>query len=200
MRVLGIDPGLNITGYGLIEVKNKGLVLVEAGTVKTNPQEELSQRLNKIYQGLSALIKEQKPDCMVLEKLYTHYRHPTTACLLGHVRGIICLLATQLNLDFFEYSPKRVRQALLGSGSASKSQTQRMVEHLFRLKPNSLSLDISDALSLAIAHLEMLRVNPVRKYGALAHSVIYCKKLKPSYNNFKNYVSNATALSNGVKI
>ncbi len=158
MRILGIDPGLNITGYGLIEVKKGSVVLVEAGVIKTTPRQDLNSRLNKIYNGLASLIKEQKPDCMVLEKLYTHYRHPVTASLLGHARGVISLLASQLKLDFFEYPPKRIRQAILGSGNASKPQLQRMVENTFRLKPNTLSLDISDALGLALAHAQFLKV------------------------------------------
>jgi len=158
MKILGIDPGLNITGYGLIEVKNSRVVLIEAGTIKTSPKEDLSRRLNKIYSGLEGLIKEQKPDCMVLEKLFTHYRHTTTASVLGHVRGVISLLANQLKLDFFEYPPKRIRKAILGSGSASKLQVQRMMEKTFRLKSDTLSQDISDALGLAVAHAQFLRV------------------------------------------
>lgn len=158
MRILGIDPGLNITGYGLIEIKNKRLDLIEAGTIKTSSKEDLSQRLNKIHRGLTSLIKEQKPNCMVLEKLYTHYRHPVTASLLGHARGVITLLATQLKLEFFEYPPKRIRKAILGSGNASKSQVQRMMEATFKLKPNTLTADIADALGLAVAHANFLRV------------------------------------------
>jgi crossover junction endodeoxyribonuclease RuvC len=157
MRILGIDPGLNITGYGLIEVKSKAINLVEAGIIKTSSRENLSHRLNKIYNGLNSLIKEQKPDCMVLEKLYTHYRHPTTASLLGHARGVISLLATQFQLDFFEYPPRRVGKAILGSGRASKFQVQRMMENSFKLKPNSLTADISDALSLAVAHAQFMK-------------------------------------------
>jgi len=95
---------------------------------------------------------------MVLEKLYTHYRHITTASVLGHVRGVISLLANQLKLDFFEYPPKRIRKAILGSGSASKLQVQRMMEKTFKLKPDTLSQDISDALGLAVAHAQFLRV------------------------------------------
>ncbi len=157
MRILGIDPGLNITGYGLIEVSIK-VVLIEAGVIKTSSALNLSQRLNKIHKGLASLIKEHKPNCMVLEKLYTHYRHPVTATLLGHARGVISLLAAQFKLDFFEYPPKRIRQAILGNGNASKLQVQRMVESFFKLKENSLGLDISDALALALAHAQFLKV------------------------------------------
>lgn len=158
MKILGIDPGLNTTGYGLIEIKNNRTSLIEAGVIKTNSQDILSRRLNIIYQGLLSLIKEQNPNCLVLEKLYTHYRHPVTASLLGHARGVISLIAEQLKLDFFEYPPKRVRQAILGSGNASKPQVQRMVESIFKLKPGSLSQDISDALCLALAHVQLTKI------------------------------------------
>lgn len=158
MRILGIDPGLNITGYGLIEIKNSKAVLIEAGTIKTKSSDNLSKRLNKIYSGLVSLIKEQKPNCMVLEKLYTHSRHPATASLLGHARGVITLVSSQMGLDFFEYPPKRIRQAILGSGNASKSQVQRMMEYIFKLKPDTLNQDISDALGLALAHANFLRI------------------------------------------
>jgi crossover junction endodeoxyribonuclease RuvC len=158
MRILGIDPGLNITGYGLIDVKNNKLALIEAGVIKTSSKEILSQRLDKIHRGLTALIREQKPDCMVLEKLYTHYRHPVTATLLGHARGVITLIATQLKLEFFEYPPKRIRKTILGNGNATKAQVQRIMETTFRLKADSLTPDIADALGLAVAHANFLRV------------------------------------------
>jgi len=145
MRILGIDPGLNITGYGVIELKDKRVHLIEAGVIKTQVSSGIKNRLHKIHKGLSDLIREQKPQIMVLEKLYTHYRHPTTACLLGHVRGVICLLSAQENLDFFEYSPKRVRKSIVGQGNASKLQVRRMMEIFFRLKEDSLPLDTSDA-------------------------------------------------------
>ncbi|MDP3143115.1 MAG: crossover junction endodeoxyribonuclease RuvC, partial [Candidatus Omnitrophota bacterium] len=152
MRILGIDPGLNITGYGVIELKNSSVHLVEAGVIKTQVSSGIKNRLNKIHKGLADLIREQKPQVMVLEKLYTHYRHPTTACLLGHVRGVICLLSAQENLEFFEYSPKRVRKSIIGQGGASKAQVKRMMENFFHLKEDSLPLDTSDALAMAVAH------------------------------------------------
>jgi len=158
MKILGIDPGLNITGYGLIEASGNRLRLLEAGIIKTSVSSGIQNRLNKIYKGLLGLIREQRPEVMVLEKLYTHYRHPTTACLLGHVRGVICFLSAQENLDFFEYSPKRIRKSILGKGGASKLQVKRMVEHIFKLKDDSLTLDTSDALGLAVAHANMLKV------------------------------------------
>lgn len=155
MRILGIDPGLNTTGYGVVEFDRNRIKLVEAGVIRTSLSAGIKNRLNKIHRGLLGLIREQKPQAMVLEKLYTHYRHPTTACLLGHVRGAICLLSAQENLEFFEYSPTRIRKSLLGRGNASKLQTKRMVERIFSLKDDSLPLDTSDALAMAVAHIDI---------------------------------------------
>ncbi|MFZ5800841.1 MAG: crossover junction endodeoxyribonuclease RuvC [Candidatus Omnitrophota bacterium] len=155
MRILGIDPGLNTTGYGVVEFAGGRIKLVEAGVIKTSLSAGIKNRLNKIYRALQGLIREQKPQVMVLEKLYTHYRHPTTACLLGHVRGVICLLSAQENLEFFEYSPTRIRKSLIGRGNASKLQTKRMVERIFSLKAESLPLDTSDALAMALAHVDI---------------------------------------------
>jgi crossover junction endodeoxyribonuclease RuvC len=157
MVILGIDPGLQVTGYGLIETNRRRVILINAGYIKTTINSGIQNRLDKIYAELKGLIDRHRPSVMVLEKLYAHYRHPTTACLLGHVRGIICLLAAQLNLELFEYSATRVKKSLVGSGHASKYQIQRMVQNLLNLKNTPSPEDIADALALAIAHTNMAR-------------------------------------------
>lgn len=139
----------------MVELDRNRIKLVEAGIIKTTLSAGIKNRLNKIHRGLLGLIREHKPQAMVLEKLFTHYRHPTTACLLGHVRGVICLLSAQENLEFFEYSPTRIRKSLLGQGNASKLQTKRMVERIFSLRDDSLPLDASDALAMAVAHVDI---------------------------------------------
>ena len=93
MRILGIDPGLGITGYGLVEVKSRNFKLLEAGVIRTSGSDTLEARINKIYEGVKSLIEEFRPQALVLEKLYSHYKHPMTAILMGHARGAICLLA-----------------------------------------------------------------------------------------------------------
>jgi len=95
MIILGIDPGLNITGYGLIETKSNGFILKDAGFIQTSVSDGLPKRLAKIHASLSELLDKHKPDCLVLEKLYAHYKHPVTAALLGHARGVICMLAEE---------------------------------------------------------------------------------------------------------
>jgi len=153
MLILGIDPGLNITGYGIIQTSSGNLEFIEAGYIKTSPNNNTETRLVKIYQDLTKIVERHKLDAIVLEKLYAHYKHPLTACLLGHARGIICLVSAQNNIKLFEYPATRTKKAILGKGSASKLQVQHMVLSVLGLKDKpKISLDISDALSLAIAH------------------------------------------------
>jgi len=152
MRILGIDPALSITGYGLIDTKKDKLSLIEAGIVKTSSREALPQRLDKLYRAIEKLISDTKPDTMVLEKLYVHYRHPTTAYILGQARGVICLVCAERNLPLQEYAATRVRKAILGCGLASKYQIQRMVANLLNLNNLPKYTDVTDALALAIAH------------------------------------------------
>jgi crossover junction endodeoxyribonuclease RuvC len=159
MRILGIDPALTITGYGLIETRKNKLWLVEAGVIKTTPKQSLPERLNKIYSAITKLISDTKPEVLVLEKLYAHYRHPTTAYLLGQARGVICLVCSRQKISLVEYAATRVKKAIVGYGLASKYQVQRMVVDLLNLDLNHLPkyTDITDALALAITHSYMLR-------------------------------------------
>ena len=158
MLVLGIDPGLNITGYGFIDSRKDGFILKTAGFIKTRATEGLPKRLNQIYTTLSQLLDQYKPDAIVLEKLYVHYRHPLTASLLGHARGVICMLAEQKNIPFFEYPATRVKKTTTGSGHASKIQIQKMVEHTLGANRESLGpVDTTDAISLAITHVYLSR-------------------------------------------
>ena len=152
MRILGIDPALNITGFGIIDETVSGLSLIEAGIVKTKSESPLPDRLIKIYQEISAIVNQFKPGCIILEKVYTHYRHPTTAYILGQARGIVCLICAQAKLPLFEYASTRVKKAIVGEGLASKTQIQRMVASILGFTQLPKYQDITDALALAIAH------------------------------------------------
>ncbi|MBU0549011.1 MAG: crossover junction endodeoxyribonuclease RuvC [Candidatus Omnitrophica bacterium] len=152
MRILGIDPALSITGYGIIDEKARGLSLVGAGVVQTRAAHALPERLAVIYREITRIVQDFNPDCMVLEKLYVHYRHPTTSYILGQARGIICLVCAQKELSFFEYAATRVKKAIVGAGLASKAQVQRMVSGSLGLAQLPKYKDITDALALAIAH------------------------------------------------
>lgn len=152
MIIVGIDPALTVTGYGVIQVNKTSLALIEAGIIKTSAQEALSCRLGKIYRGVLKLISDTQADCLVLEKIYSHYKHPATACVLGQARGVICLAAFTAKLAFFEYSATRIKKAIVGKGLASKAQVQRMVNRTLGLKTSVPYLDVTDALALAIGH------------------------------------------------
>jgi crossover junction endodeoxyribonuclease RuvC len=162
MRILGIDPALSITGYGLIDTKKDKLSLIEAGIVKTSSKERLPQRLDKIYRAIEKLISDTKPEVMVLEKLYAHYRHPTTAYILGQARGVICLVCAEKKIPLVEYAATRVKKAILGCGLASKYQVQRMVASLLNLNQLPKYTDVTDALALAIAYSYIAKTDKIK--------------------------------------
>jgi crossover junction endodeoxyribonuclease RuvC len=159
IRILGIDPGLGITGYGAIEAESQSFKLLEAGVIRTSGKEDIGARINKIYEGIKGLIEEFNPQALVLERLYSHYRHPATAILMGHTRGAICLLAKQYGVTLAGYSATRVKKAVTGAGHASKYQMQRMIQDFFKLKAVPNPPDISDALALAVAHAYISRTD-----------------------------------------
>jgi len=157
MIILGIDPALAITGYGVIQVKGNSLVLDEAGIIQTRAKENTSKRLDKIYRGVIKLIEDTRPDCLVLEKIFSHHGHPATSYILGQARGVICLAAATKNIPFFEYSATRIKKAIVGKGLAAKAQVQRMVAHTLGLKTLPAYMDVTDALALAIAHSYIIK-------------------------------------------
>ena len=162
MLILGIDPGLNVTGYGLVEAQPNGFILKDSGFIKTRASEGLPKRLNQIYTSLGAIMDRHNPEAIVLEKLYAHYKHPVTASLLGHARGVICMLAEQKGVPFFEYPATRVKKVTTGHGHASKLQMQKMIEHMLDAKRESLGpADTTDAISLAVTHAYTLRAKQI---------------------------------------
>jgi crossover junction endodeoxyribonuclease RuvC len=152
MIILGIDPALSITGFGVIDETKNGLSLVDAGVVKTKSSCSLPERLVTIYQRISDIVDKSGPGCIILEKLYVHYRHPTTAYILGQARGIICLVSAEKHLPLFEYAATRVKKSIVGAGLASKAQIQKMVGNTLGLSQLPKYKDTTDALALAIAH------------------------------------------------
>lgn len=153
MRILGIDPGLGVTGYGIVDAKNGDVKLIEAGVIRSNPAREISERLANIYRELAELIEEHKPEILVLEKLYSHYNHPMTAMLMGHARGVACLVAGEKKMKLVGHSATRVKKALTGNGHASKEQVQRMVGHRLGFDKLPRFSDVTDALALALSYV-----------------------------------------------
>ncbi len=157
MKILGIDPGLYISGYGLIDWGGKGIILLEAGVVKTNKKEKTETRLEFIYKEMSGLVKKFEPQTIALEKIYSHHRHPATSYALGQARGVICLICSQLGVPLFEYPSTHIKKAVVGRGRASKEQVKRMVQQLLKIKDNPKYFDITDALAVAITHGHTLK-------------------------------------------
>jgi crossover junction endodeoxyribonuclease RuvC len=160
MKILGIDPGLNITGYGLIEVHPQSKIkVIEAGVIRTSAKISISERLKKIYNSMRAIVQEFKPEILVLEKLYSHHKHPTTSILMSHARGVICLLCGVNNIKLINYPSTRIKKAIAGNGHASKLQIQKMVTELLHLKKLPQPVDVTDALALALSfvYIELRR-------------------------------------------
>jgi crossover junction endodeoxyribonuclease RuvC len=153
MRVIGIDPSLTSTGFGIIENKQNNTEVIIAGIIKTSSKETIQGRLNKIYSHVLDIITEHKPDILVLEKVYSHYKYPATAISLGYARGAICLASGQAKIPIKDYSAKRIKKAVTGKGNASKKQVQKMIQHLLHLKKTPEPDDVSDALALALGYL-----------------------------------------------
>lgn len=151
-RVLGIDPGLNTTGYGVLEVALGGPRLCEAGIVRGRTRNSLTARVAEIFAGVSETIANLNPCVMALEQLYGHYQRPRTSILMGHARGVICLAAAQAGIPVVHYSATQVKKALTGNGRASKGQIQRAVQRELSLHSLPEPNDVSDALAIALAH------------------------------------------------
>lgn len=153
LRILGVDPGLNITGYGLIDVAAGQPSLVEAGVIKIPSKQPLEKRLSTIFHGLQELIEEFQPDALALEEIYTHYERPIVAVMMGHARGVICLAAALNQVPLFSYASTHIKGSLTGNGHASKEQVRRMVVVTLKLKTTPEPLDVSDALAAALCHI-----------------------------------------------
>ncbi len=158
MRVMGVDPGLKATGYGVLDVLDGRPKAVDVGTITPDHREILAQKLFKIHRHLTDIVQATRPDVLVLEKIYSHHAHPATASVMGHTRGVICLVCAEQNVELVELSVKRVRKAVVGNGNATKFQTQRVVAGFLNIDPARLTLDASDALALAMGYASMSRV------------------------------------------
>ncbi len=156
MRVLGIDPGLQVTGYGLLAANGRKVRVVEAGVVRTDDGEPLAERVRSLHEAVGAILEELRPDVVAVEELYSHYRHPVTAILMGHARGVIFLAAAQHGVRVVSYGATRIKKALTGQGRASKQQVQRMVQNTLGLRAVPQPADVADALAVALCHCNIV--------------------------------------------
>jgi crossover junction endodeoxyribonuclease RuvC len=151
-RILGIDPGLQITGYGVLTVAADRFQLHEAGVVRGVQRGDLGRRVQAIYVGVCEVIDGCRPQVLALEELYSHYQRPRTAILMGHARGVICLAAASHSIPVIGYSATQVKRILTGSGRAPKHQIQQAIQRELRLDRLPQPADVADALAIAICH------------------------------------------------
>ena len=148
---MGIDPGIAILGYGLLSAEGNRLKYVDAGAITTSSDLSMPERLSIIYNNLSELLRQYKPDAFVVEELFFN-KNVKTALIIGHARGVTILAAANYNIPIFEYTPLQVKQAIVGYGRADKNQMQQMVKILLNLKKVPKPDDVADALAVAICH------------------------------------------------
>ncbi|UCD76920.1 MAG: crossover junction endodeoxyribonuclease RuvC [Phycisphaerales bacterium] len=165
MRILGIDPGLNITGYGCVDLAGNPVgtadpVLVEAGVFRMDNRAPMAHRLRQLHEDLSRLLKELKPQRMVVEELFSHYRHVRTSILMGHARGVILLAGQSCGLEIGELAATEVKKAITGNGHASKEQVQLAVMSQLNLQQPPSPPDVADALAIALCAARRLQTDP----------------------------------------
>jgi crossover junction endodeoxyribonuclease RuvC len=154
-RILGVDPGLQVTGYAVVEVEASGPLVCEAGVIRATggrTPADLAQRVRSVYTGIVEVVEEFRPTVVVVEQLYAHYDHPRTAILMAHARGVIFLAAGQRDLPVISYSATRVKKTITGHGHATKAQMQHAIQRELHLGAVPEPPDVADALAVALCH------------------------------------------------
>jgi crossover junction endodeoxyribonuclease RuvC len=155
VRIFGIDPGSERTGYGCVESDGRRHVLLTCGAVAAPPGDTFPKRLARIHSELSALLTSYRPDCVAIENLF-HAANVRSALKLGHARGVAMLAAVEAGCDVVEYTPAEIKRAVVGYGRAEKQQVGQMVKLLLGLKAAPSPHDAADALAVAICHLHSM--------------------------------------------
>ena len=148
MLILGIDPGTALTGYGVVRAGTQS-VLVECGVIRTRPDRPLPERLREIFEGVRELIARHQPQVMAVEDVF-YARNVRTTIVLGHARGVILLAGAEASLEIHEYAPAEIKKAIVGTGSATKTQVQFMLTKLLRLKDAPQPADAADGVATAL--------------------------------------------------
>ena len=151
MIILGIDPGIAITGYGVIKTQGNSFKILEYGVIRSSKQMETARRLQEIYQGVGKIIDLYKPETMAIEELFFN-KNAKTALIVGQARGVAMLATYQRGVSVYEYTPLQVKQAVVGYGRAEKQQVQFMVKSILNLQEIPRPDDAADALAIAICH------------------------------------------------
>ena len=161
-RILGIDPGLQVTGYGVVEVRDRRPVVCEAGVVRGTAHErqklDMTARLTNLYNGIVEVIDQYRPTSIAVEQLYAHYEHPRTAILMGHARGVLLLAAGQRGVPVSSYNATTIKKTITGHGRASKVQMQHAMLRELGLPTLPEPPDVADALAAALCHYYVVKL------------------------------------------
>lgn len=157
MIIIGIDPGLLVTGYGVLKSNGPETSVLEAGLIKTDNKGSFEEKLMEIFSETGKIIRQYRPNYIAVEELYSHYVHPKTAIIMGHARGMVFLQAARNKIPIVSYASTRIKKSLTGNGRASKSQMQRMIKTTLNLKQDVCSPDTADALAAALCHHNTFR-------------------------------------------
>jgi crossover junction endodeoxyribonuclease RuvC len=165
MRILGIDPGLQVCGYACVETKEldsrlrgNDKRLVEAGVLRTTGGKVIEARLNQIADDIDSLLAKFKPEVVAVEQLYSHYAHPRTAILMGHARGVILQRCAAAGIEIKSYGATRIKKCITGSGHATKEQVQKTIQMIMGLKELPKPADVADAVAAALCCAESMRL------------------------------------------
>ena len=158
MRVLGIDPGLTKTGFGIIDINNENTNFVDCGIIKPRAKDKLEKRLLTIFEDISKIISEHKPTIICIEEVF-YGKNFKSALLLGQARGAAMVSAASENINIFEYSAKKIKQSVTGNGNAKKEQVKFMVNSILNIKNHNIPLDASDALAVALCHFQQFKIS-----------------------------------------
>ena len=156
-RIMGLDPGLHATGYGVIDATDGDPKLVEAGVLRIPDSGSLSTRLGILFESVAELLEELKPTVVAVEELFSHYARPRTAVIMGHARGVLLLAAARKMIPTASYMPTKVKRNLTGHGRASKEQMQAAIQMHFSLDKPPEPPDVADALAIALCHFHQAR-------------------------------------------
>ncbi len=150
MRICGVDPGLQVTGYGVIDLTDDRASVVDAGTIKSDGGGDLPIRLRQIYRDLCEVLDEHAPVILAVENVYSHYSHPQTAVMMAHARGMVLLAAAERHIDVRSFAATQIKRALTGNGRASKTQMQQAIRMSLGLDVVPEPHDVADALAVAL--------------------------------------------------
>jgi crossover junction endodeoxyribonuclease RuvC len=150
MRLLGIDPGLQVCGYAVVDSVNSSQKLIEAGVFRSDSSKPLEIRLNQIASDIRTVLGNFKPEIIAVEQLYSHYEHPQTAILMGHARGVILQEAAAANIAVKSFAATRIKKSLTGNGRATKLQMQRSIQTVLNLRCMPEPPDVADAIAAAL--------------------------------------------------